>query len=152
MKYTNKVIINSPIDIVISLWSDPKNYPKWQSGFIKKVPLTGNPNEKGSKSEIYLNHNNKEMKLIETVIESNLPKEKMVLVEHEHMINTMKSVFVDLGGGQTEYLSEIEYVEFKTFLPKVVAYLFPGMFRKQSQQWLDQFKVFVEGLSASDNT
>lgn len=152
MKYTNKVIIDSPIDTVVSLWSEPEHYPKWQSGFVKKVLLSGNAEEKNSKSEIYLIYNNKEMKLIETIIESNLPKEKKVLVEHEHMINTMKSSFIDLGDGRTQYLSEIEYLEFKAFLPKIVAYLFPGMFRKQSQQWLEAFKVFVEGLSERGNT
>lgn len=29
-------------------------------------------------------------------------------------------------------------------MPKLMAKLFPGMFKKQSQKWMDQFKEFVE--------
>ena len=52
------------------------------------------------------------MKLLQTVLESNLPQEKKVLVEHEHMTNTMASRFRELDSDRTEYIAEIEYTKF----------------------------------------
>lgn len=145
MKYTNKVEINLPLEKVVHLWENEDYFKEWQTGFINKIQVKGTPGEKGAQSEIYLNHKNREMKLLETVLESNLPHEKIVLIEHEHMSNTMASRFKDLGNSRTEYAAEIEYIKFNGFLPTLMAKLFPGMFKQQSQMWLDQFKSFAEG-------
>lgn len=152
MKYANKVEINLPLEKVVELWKNENYYKEWQSGFVESIPMKGVPGEKGAQSEIHLLHNNRKMKLLETVLESNLPTERVVLVEHEHMSNTMASRFKDLGNSKTEYIAEIEYIKFNGFLPKVMAKLFPGMFKRQSQQWLDQFKKFAEAKENFANT
>ena len=33
---------------------------------------------------------------------------------------------------------------FNGFMPRLMAMLMPGMFKRQTQKWLDQFKVFSE--------
>lgn len=56
------------------------------------------------------------------------------------------SVEIDLPveTGKTKYISEIEYTHFKGFMNKMMALHMPGMFKKQTQKWLDQFKAFAE--------
>ena len=148
MKYTNVVEIDLPRDKVVELWKNPDYYKEWQNGFVESKLLSGTLGEKGAQSEINLLYNNRRMKLLETVLESNLPEEKVVLVEHEHMTNTMASRFKEVAESKTEYSAEIEYTKFNGILPKIMAKLFPGMFRKQSQKWLDQFKMFAEAKMA----
>lgn len=60
------------------------------------------------------------------------------------MTNTMTSRFSELGENKTEYTAEIEYTKFNGIIPKLMSMLFPGMFKKQSQKWLEQFKSFAE--------
>ncbi len=144
MKYINKVEINLPMSEVVELWKDENNFAEWQDGFIRIDHISGEPGEESSQSEIYLMYNNREMKLLQTVLKSDLPGERIVLVEHEDMTNTMANRFRELDDNRTEYLAEIEYTKFNGLMPKLMAKLLPGMFKKQSQKWLDQFKRYAE--------
>ena len=52
--------------------------------------------------------------------------------------------FVAINENKTRYTSEIHYTEFNGFIVKVMAKLFPGMFKKQVLKWMQLFKVYVE--------
>ncbi|NND31837.1 MAG: hypothetical protein HKN76_04545 [Saprospiraceae bacterium] len=56
----------------------------------------------------------------------------------------MKCKFTEINDNRTRYDYEFEYVRFSGFMPKLIATLFPGMYRKQGEKWLQQFKTFVE--------
>ncbi|NER83266.1 MAG: SRPBCC family protein [Leptolyngbya sp. SIO1D8] len=152
MKYTNKVEINLPVDQVVKLWQNHEHFDKWQTGYLKTTLLEGEASAQGSKSEILLCIKGKEMRLIQTVLISNLPEEKKILVEHEHMTNTLSTRFKELNNSRTECISETEYTKFNGLIPKVMATLFPGIFRQQSQKWLDNFKEFAENNVHLANT
>jgi uncharacterized membrane protein len=66
---------------------------------------------------------------------------------HKHMDNTMTCTFKTISEHSTEYISEIEYNAFRGLMPKLLAQLFPGMFKKQLQKWLNNFKEFAERVS-----
>ena len=143
MKYTCSTIINAPIDTVVSLWNDPQYFQEWQDGFQSITLLNGKANEIGSKSKIILK-DGMQIELIETIIINELPKEKKALYEHKHMINTQNSRFEIVDEDKTRYISEVEYIQFNGLMIKLMAKLFPGKFKNQSQKWMDQFKAFVE--------
>ena len=143
MKYTCSVTINSPIDTVVSLWEDEANFKHWQDGFESITHLSGMPHTPGATAKISINGKHK-MELKETIITNNLPKEKKALYEHIHIMNTQTTRFKKIGESSTLYISEVEYIRFNGFMIKLMAKLFPGMFKKQSQKWMDQFKEFVE--------
>ena len=143
MKYTCEVKINAPLNKVVSLWEDQNNFKEWQDGFKSIERLSGQPSTKGAKSKIIF-EGKQYMELIETIITYNLPDEKTALYEHKHMTNTQTSRFKELENGNTLYISEVEYTKFNGFMIKLMAKLFPGMFRKQSEKWMNQFKEFVE--------
>ncbi len=144
MKYTCTVDINLPIDKVVALWEDENHFKKWQDGFQSIEHLEGQLNKPGSKSKILLEQGNVFMELIETIISNNLPKEKKAFYEHIHMSNTQTTRFKELSETKTQHISEVEYTQFNGLMPKLMAKLFPSMFKKQSQKWMDQFKDFVE--------
>jgi hypothetical protein len=60
------------------------------------------------------------------------------------MDNTMKCRFIPRDNNLTCYEYEIEYTRISWVLPKLMAFVFPGMFRKQGEKWIRQFKEFVE--------
>ena len=143
MKYTCSVEISLPIDRVIELWENEDNFNEWQDGFMSIEHLSGMPHSKGAKSKIIL-EDQRRIELIETIITNNLPEEKTALYEHIHMSNTQTTRFRKIDDNRTEYSSEVEYIQFNGFMIKMMAKLFPGKFKGQSQKWMNQFKAFAE--------
>ena len=60
------------------------------------------------------------------------------------MDNTMKCTFAPLEENKTRYEYEFHYTRINWLMPKLMAILFPGMYRKQGEKWMRQFKEFVE--------
>ena len=143
MKYTCTVEIDLPIDKVAELWAHEQYFHKWQDGFQSIDHFKGVPNSIGAKSRIIIEQGKRKMELIETIISNKLPEEKKALYEHIHMTNTQTTRFEEVTTNQTLYISEVEYTQFNGFMPKLMAKLFPGMFKKQSQKWMNQFKEFA---------
>lgn len=50
-----------------------------------------------------------------------------------------------LSENRTRYEIEGEYTALRGLVPRLSARLFPGVFTKQAQTWLGNFKVFAEG-------
>ena len=144
MKFQCTVLIDRPLDKVVELFSDPNNLGEWQDGFISFENLSGAPGATGSKSRFLYMMGKNEMELIETILNNDLPREFAGEYWHKHMTNTMRYWFEPVSEAQTRYSSEVEYTELRGFMIKLMAFLFPGMFRKQVQKWMNQFKAFVE--------
>jgi len=143
MKYTCEIEIDLPIDKVVAFWNNEEYYNKWQDDFQSIVLLSGTPDSKGAQSKIIYDGKQK-IELIETIISSDLPREKIALYEHSHMTNTQISRFKAVNQNKTLYISEVEYIKFNGFMIKLMAKLFPGKFKEQSQKWMNQFKKFAE--------
>lgn len=144
MKYTCEIDINLPLETVVELWKNEQNFQYWQDGFQSIELIEGEHGAINSKSRIILKQGKREMELIETILINDLPKEKKAEYVHIHMSNTQSSRFRKVNDQTTRYISEVEYTHFSGFAPKVMAKIFPGMFKKQSLKWMEQFKVFAE--------
>ena len=84
------------------------------------------------------------MELIATIVENELPDSLTAVYQHEHMTNTLTTRFEAIEPGATRYVAEVEYTMFNGFLPRLMAAMFPGMFRRQNQDWLEHFRDFAE--------
>ncbi|MDY8135632.1 SRPBCC family protein [Aquimarina sp. 2201CG5-10] len=144
MKFICNVEINVPIDRVIELFDNPDNLKEWQDGFISFEHLSGTPGEPGAKSLLKYKHGKREMELIETITVKNLPEEFSGTYEHKHMENSIKCSFISLSSNKTRLDYHIDYFKFKSFMPRLMAFLSPGIYKKYTQKWLDQFKAFAE--------
>lgn len=144
MKFKCQVEIDRPIEQVIELFDNAENMKYWQDGFIRFEHLSGRAGEVGAKSTIYYKMGKKEFTLVETITKKNLPYEFDGKYEHQHMDNTMKNRFKKLGFNKTRWEADLEYTEIRNFLMKTIAFIYPAMFKKQTQKWMDQFKVFAE--------
>jgi len=149
MKYTCTVEVNLPINTVVELWENENYFKEWQDGFQRIDHLSGQKGRNGATSKIYIQEGKRKMELLETIISNNLPEEKSARYEHVHMTNTQTTRFRAMSDHQTRYISEVEYLQFNSFMPKLMAKFFPNTFKKQSQKWMDQFKKFAESTSES---
>jgi hypothetical protein len=59
----------------------------------------------------------------------------------------MSNRFSSIGTNKTRYEAEINYTKFVGFIPHVMAFFMPGVFRKQVQKTLDRFKEFAESAA-----
>lgn len=144
MKFTCGVDIELSVRKVIEFFDNPANLGKWQKGLVSYEHISGIPGKPGAKSKITIKTGKHIIELMETITVKNLPHEMTGLYEHEHMVNTMTNRFLPLGENRTRYEAEIHYTRFIGFIPKMMALLMPGIFRRQVQQTLDRFKVFAE--------
>ena len=144
MKFICTVIIEKPINQVAKIFINPDNLKEYQDGFLRKELVSGTPAQVGAVAKMFYLQGKREMEITETVTSNNLPHEFSGFYHHIHMDNTMTSRFTALGENSTQYDAEIEYTVLRGFMVKAMAFLFPSMFKKQVQKWLDQFKVFAE--------
>ena len=93
---------------------------------------------------MYYKHGKQAMELTETIINNQLPDSFESSYHHKHMDNSMKCKFIVLGDNQTRYEYEYEYTRINWIMPKLMAILFPSMYKKPAEKWMKQFKEFVE--------
>ncbi len=144
MKFKGTIEINQSIELVTQLFADPKNLKHYQDGFVKKELISGRQGEKGAVSKMYYQYGKRQMELVETIMANHLPNVFEAHYHHKHMDNTYKCFFTALGPNKTRYDIEVEYTRINWVMPKMMAILFPGMYRKQGQKWMQNFKEFVE--------
>lgn len=78
----------------------------------------------------------------ETLKVVNLPEEYTTTYEAKGVYNVVKTFFKKVSDETTECITEHEF-QFKGFM-KVIGFLMPGAFKKQSKKYLEDFKHFAE--------
>lgn len=142
MKFTTTIDINSPIDKVIALFDNPDNMSQWMEGLQSFEHLSGTPGQPGAKSKLRFKMGKREVEMIETVTVRNLPHEFSGTYQANGVFNIVKNKFVKVSEDKTRYITENEF-QFKGFM-KLIAFLMPGAFKKQSMKFLQHFKEFAE--------
>lgn len=144
MKFYGSIDINQSLDKVTELFADPVYLKEYQEGFEKKVLIEGTAGKEGAISKMYFKHGKQDMILTETIISNQLPNSFEAFYHHKHMDNTMKCTFAKLENGMTRYIAEVEYTRIEWIIPKLMAVLFPSMYRKPANRWMHNFKVLAE--------
>lgn len=144
MKFKGSVEIAKPREEVVRYFADPKYLGEYQDGFVSKELISGEAGQNEAVSKMLYKHRSHDMELTETVIENKLPAFFESHYHHKHMDNFMRCTFVSIDDERTRYEYEFEYTRINWIMPKLIAILFPGMYRKQGEKWMRQFKEFVE--------
>ena len=142
MKYTCEIEINKSVEKVIELFDNPDNMCKWMKGLVSFERISGTPGQVGAKSRLIFKMGKREMEMIETITVRNLPKEFSGTYELKGVFNSVKNYFIPISENKTNYITEQEF-QF-TGSMKIISWLMPGMFKKQSMVYLNAFKSFVE--------
>jgi len=142
MKYTNEVSIDLQIKRVIELFDSEENLFEWQPELISFEHLSGNKGEVGAKSKLLYKMGKREVEMTETITHKNLPEAFNLVYEAKGVWNEMNNSFIEVEPSKTKWVSHSEF-RFAGFM-KLIAFLMPGSFKKQSQLALDRFKLFAE--------
>ncbi len=142
MKYTNEVIIDLPLKKVLELFDSEENMFKWQPELISFEHVSGEKGEVGAKSNLLYKMGKREVEMVETIIKKDLPGEFNFTYEAKGVWNEMKNSFEEVDPSKTKWISHSEF-RFSGFM-KIIGFLMPGSFKKQSQLALDRFKAFAE--------
>lgn len=142
MKYTCEIEINKPVARVVTLFDNPENLKQWMPGLLSFEPLSGTPGQPGAKSKLKFQMRKREIEMIETVTVRNLPAEFSGTYEAKGVFNVVKNSFLPAGQDKTRYVTEQEF-QFSGFM-KLMGFLMPGAFKKESMKYLHNFKKVAE--------
>ena len=142
MKYTCSIDIDKPLEEVVRLFDNPDNLKYWQPGLQSYERLSGVPGEPGAQAALQYKMGNREIEMIETVVDRNHPHEFTNRYEAKGVTNISTSIFEPINEHRTRYRSEQEFL-LSGFM-KLMGWFMPGAFRKQSEKYLQQFKEYVE--------
>jgi len=142
MKYTVSNTINKALDEVIEKFKDPEGVKHWMEGLQRIEHISGIPGEVGAKSDFYFLHKNKEMKISETIVEQNLPRQIKFAYQSSMGKNEVEMQFEKLSDSSVKQINN-SYFELKGFM-KIMGFFMKGMFKKQSLKYMTAFKKYVE--------
>jgi hypothetical protein len=150
MKYTSEIIINAPLDEVIRKLDNPENMKHWQRGLINYTLQQGTPGKEGAKMDLEYQMGKRKMVLTETIVKNNFPHEFHANYDTKSVHNVQQNYFTEDANGNTKWRSESEFI-FSGIGMKLMGFVMPGAFKKQSVKYLNDFKNFVEsGASVAE--
>ena len=143
MRYSNHVIINKPLNRVVELFDSVDNLYKWMEGLQSFEHISGEPGQVGAKSKLKFVMGKRTVEMTETITKRNLPHEFHGVYETNGISNPQQNFFTAINDTTTKFESVSEF-KFTSFGMKLMGWLMPGAFKKQSQKYLDAFKAFAE--------
>ena len=144
MKFTCSVIINRPKAIVAALMDNPDNLKHWQDGFISYEDIEGEPGKIGAKARMVYDIKGKQLELVETIIDNQMPDYFKASYYSVPTENTLILKISEMEPNKTRVVQQIEYTRMTGIVINIMAAVFPRLFKNQTQKWLNQFKTFVE--------
>lgn len=143
MKYTSEITINLPREEVIKKLDKPENMKHWQRGLVRYEVLNGSPGSEGARMELEYKIGKREMLLTETIIKNKFPEEFHATYDTKGVHNIQLNYFYAEDNNSTRWVSKTEF-HFKGFGMKLISWLMPSAFKKQSMKYLQDFKNFAE--------
>ena len=143
MKYSNEVKINLPINKVIELFDNSDNMKHWQQGLLNFESIEGEPGTEGAKSRLRYKTGRREFEMIETIDKIDFPHEFHGSYIMDGTINNIQNYFSTSSDNGTLWKCH-SYFEFSGFMMKLMAFVMPGTFKKQTLKFMNDFKAFAE--------
>ncbi len=142
MKYSNEIEINLPLNKVIELFENPDNMKHWQPGLQSFEHISGTRGQVGARSRLIYKMGKREIEMVETIIKQNLPEVFAATYDAKGVHNLQSNKFIPVSEDKTKWVTDTEF-KFSGFM-KLIGFLMPGTFKRQSQKYLDDFKTFAE--------
>ena len=143
MKYTIETTINLPVERIIELFDDRENLSEWQKGFVSFEHVSGEAGQVGAKSRLKYDMNGRKIDMIETIIKRNLPDEFSGTYDADGVHNIIVNRFHTQSANITKWEVESEFV-FSNMMMKIMGFVVPWLFKKQTKDFMQDFKNFAE--------
>ena len=142
MKYSCDLTLNLPRNRVIALMDNSENLFKWQESLVSFEHASGEPGHVGAVSNMRHTMGKRTIDMTETITARNLPDEFSAVYEADGVWNRIENFFTENEDGSTHWHLISEF-RCKGFM-RIMAFLFPGMFKKQTVKFMNDFKNFAE--------
>lgn len=150
MKYTTEITIDLPREEFIKKLDNADNMKHWMRGLLDYQMLSGEPGQEGARMNMKFKRGKGEMEMVETIITRNFPDEFHATYDTKGVHNIQKNYFKEVDGG-TKWISESEF-QFEGMGMKLISFLMPEAFKKQSMKYAKDFKNFAEnGVSVLES-
>lgn len=142
MKYSVERIVNLPRDQVIALFEDRDGLFEWQEGLQSFDHVSGEPGHPGAVSKLHFKMGKREIEMTETIQDRALPDLFSAVYQADAVWNLVENHFAELPDGKTRWRIDTEF-RCSGFM-RLISFLMPGMFKKQTAKYMDLFKEFAE--------
>jgi len=143
MKYRCTIDIHLPRERVITLFDDPANLKRWQPTLRSFEALDGKPGSVGARSKLTYKKGGREMVMTETITVRDLPERFAGTYAMDGVDNTVDNRFTAVDADTTRWDADVEF-KFTNPLLTLLGWVVPGMFKKQTQEFMRLFKEFAE--------
>ena len=144
MRYQLDIDIAAPRAHVLALFLDPDNLPKWQPSLVRYERLgDGAAGQVGTQSKQLHRMGKREVDMIETITLNQYPDAFAATYESGDVWNLIENRFADAGDGRTAWTLTSDFRS-TNLMMKVLMVCCPGMFKKQTRDFMIYFKDFVE--------
>ena len=143
MPYRLELDLDLPRTRVVELFLDPGNLSDWQPDLVSFEHVSGeSPRAVGAKNRQVHRMGRREVEMIETITEHDYPERFSATYEADKVWNLIENRFTELGPEKTRWVLDCE---FKCGgMVRVMAFLMPGMFRRQTMKFMEMFKDYAE--------
>ena len=143
MKYTCEITIDLPREEVVRKLDNVDNMKYWQRGLLDYEVISGIPGEEGTKMRLDYKMDKRTISMVETISKRDFPNEFNATYESKGVYNIQRNTFHEVEPNKTKWVSESEF-QFSSFGMRLMGWLMPGLFKKQSMKYLEDFKNFAE--------
>jgi len=150
MLYTTEIIVKVHLDVFVKKMNNIDNLKHWQRGLQSTEHLSGNPGDLGSKLKLNFKYDKRRMEIIETITKSDFPNEFCATYATKGMNNIQTNYFSETSDGFTKWTAINEFTPLN-FPMRIMLFLMPKAFKKQSLKYMQDFKNFAENGTSVAN-
>lgn len=143
LSYTSEIIINKPVATCFSAIVNLDSMKHWQDGLISIEHISGRPREIGSVMILNYLFGKRKMKLTESVTHRENNSSIHFNFDTKIMHNIQRNSFEAIDKTTTKWTSENEFFP-RSFSARIMLFLMPKAFKKQTRKYLTNFKNYVE--------
>ena len=144
MRYQLEIEIPAQRERVTALFLDADNLKKWQPSLMRYEVIGGGAfRGVGAQSKQLHTMGNREIEMLATITVDNAPEEFSATFEADDVWNLVENRFAEIDNGRTRWTLTSDFRSSKWWM-KALMLFFPGMFKKQTREFMDNFKAYVE--------
>jgi uncharacterized protein YndB with AHSA1/START domain len=146
MKMKYEAEIKAGRDVVWAAFDNPDNLSRWQPALESFTPVSGEPRQPGSVSELVYKEKGKKITARETVTERREPLFLAGTIDNAWATTLIVHHFEEIDEHNTRFVSYTN-TQFKGIM-KLMSLFVARSIRTRAQADLDRFKLFVETETA----
>lgn len=143
MTYAFDILLEAPLHLCAKKFNSTENMKHWQRELSAIEHISGVPDEFGAKMKLSFKIEKQILTVVKTITHENSPHELHVDYAAEHMDHHQENYFTAISDKHTQWTCINEFMPLNLKM-HLMLWLMPRTFKKQTLQYMKDFKNFVE--------